>query len=244
MPDGNAAADKGNKDGNWLLYHWITAGIVSASARFIPIPFVDDVVRDRCRRRIVSKTLMAHGQEERLEEFEAYYGNESSGCLTGLLTSAGKVPLKLLLFPLRKFVAIVTSVRGVPLEVTRSVLLGRTLHRILAKGECPGASQVAEMRSAFEQAFARMDLRTVRAVISDALRRVSSWKSAAIGSARELARGDDAPGDDIVAASQVQAGAAEVQSALQQPEILNLFSEFDDRFDRALSQLRNRPSTV
>ncbi len=220
-----------------LMHHWVLAGIVAASARFIPIPFVDDIVRERCRRQIVAKTLMAHGQQNLLPEFQAYYG-DNAGCLAGCLSSFAKIPLKLLLFPVRKFIAVATSVRGVPLEVTRSVLLGRTLNRQLAAGEQPEAVDAVLLRTAFDQAFSRMDLRTVRAVIGDALRHVSSWKASAMGSAKELAKGDDVPAEDIAAAENVQAGAAEVEAALARPEILALFDEFDKRFDQALERLR------
>ena len=115
-----------------LLHHWVVAGIVSASSRFIPIPFVDDVVKDQCRRYIVSQTLAAHETELTTKDLQPFY-DSGSGCLAGCMGTLIKAPLKLLLFPVRKIIAIVTSVRGVPLEVTRSVLMGRTLDRYLSQ---------------------------------------------------------------------------------------------------------------
>lgn len=241
MSDDTAALNPG--DQQWLLHHWVVAGIVSAAARFVPIPFVDDVIQERCHRRIIGKTLAVHGQEHRLSDFEPFL-NSSDGCLSGCLVSVAKVPIKLLLFPFRKFIAIVTSVRGVPMEITRSVLLGRTVNRQLADGNTVTAADAAKMRLAFRKAFTRMDLHVVRAVISDALQQVSSWKSSALGSARKVAKSDESTAAVMAESGHVQSGAAEVQSALQRPEILALFAEFDARFDAALADLQSQNPAV
>ena len=220
-----------------LLHHWVVAGIVSASARFIPIPFVDDVVRDQCRRYVVSRTLAAHSTELTTKELKPFYDG-GGGCLGGCAGMLVKAPLKLLLFPVRKFVAIVTSVRGVPLEVTRTVLLGRTLDRYLSEEQVDATPEhLAKMRKAFKESFKRMDFHIVRAAIADALSGVSGWKSGAKKSAKAVAGPKDAEEDGLNPSDDVEAGANKVEAVLQQPETLQLFAEFDQRFDEALKRM-------
>jgi hypothetical protein len=227
QPDANA--------GSWLVHQWVVAGIVSAAARFLPVPFVDDVVRNQCRRFVVSRTLAAHGRSESLDQLAPYYVAAGDGCLAGCLTSTVRATTKLVLFPVRKIVALVTSARGVPLEILRVVLLGRTLDRQLQKGEID-AARAARLRVAFEQAFARLDLRVVRALTNDALSSVSGWRKAAVDSARRVLGSPDDP--DVVQKAEptVEAGAAEIQQALDRPEMLELFAEFDRRVDEALAE--------
>ena len=220
-----------------LLHHWVVAGIVSASSRFIPVPFVDDVVRDQCRRYVVSRTLAAHETDLTTKDLKPFYDG-GGGCLGGCFGMILKAPLKLLLFPVRKFVAIVTSVRGVPLEVTRTVLLGRTLDRYLNEQKIVATPEhLTKMRKAFEGSFKRMDLHIVRAAIGDALSGVSGWKSGAKESAKAVAGPKDAEEDGLETTEDVEAGANKVEEVLQQPEMLSLFAEFDQRFDEAIERL-------
>lgn len=221
-----------------LLHHWIVAGIVSASARFIPIPFVDDVVRDQCRRYVVSRTLSANGSDIAISELKPFYASGGGGCLAGCIGTLAKAPVKLLLFPVRKIMALVTSVRGVPMEVMRMVLLGRTLDRYLRERNVfATVDRATKMRTAFDDSFARMDFRVVRAAIADALSSISGWKSAAIKSAEGIAGPKDAEKDGLNETEAVAIGANQIEEVLQRPETLRLFAEFDQRFDETLAQL-------
>ncbi|KLU07363.1 hypothetical protein RISK_000441 [Rhodopirellula islandica] len=225
---------------NWLTHQWILAGMVSSAARFVPIPFVDDVIRGQCRRFVVTRTLEAHNRTDSLKELRAFYA-EDSGCVAGCLGMLAKAPLKLLLFPVRKIVAILTSVRGVPMEIIRMVLLGRTLDRLL-KEEVIAAGpvrpqQVVAMREAFEEAFARMDFRVVRAGMSDALAGATGWKESAMDLAAKVAgRENEAqPAGDLRADENMEAGAKQLEEVLERPELVAAFIEFDDRFDDAFA---------
>ena len=220
-----------------LLHHWIVAGIVSASSRFIPIPFVDDVVRDQCRRYVVSRTLAAHETELSTKDLKPFY-DDGGGCLAGCMGTLAKAPLKLLLFPVRKVVAVVTSVRGVPIEVTRTVLLGRTLDRYLREQKVVATPEhMARMRTAFQESFNRMDFRFVRAATADALSGISGWKNGAMKSAKAVAGPKDAEKDGLDATENVEKGASKVEEVMQRPETLSLFAEFDRRFDESLESL-------
>ncbi|GAA5505834.1 hypothetical protein [Novipirellula caenicola] len=219
---------------SWLTHQWVVAGLVSSTARFIPIPFVDDLVRDQCRRFVVSRTLAAHDRSDLLGELKPYYSN-NGGCLPGCLGLLAKAPLKLLLFPLRKIVAMVTSIRGVPLEIMRTVLLGRTLDRYLKRDDMTLNSELAaRMRLAFEETFAHMDFRVLHAAMIDALASVSGWKSAAIAVATRVAGKEEVEETEMQSNPKVDDGAERLEEVLDRPETLELFSEFDRRFDAAM----------
>lgn len=221
----------------WLTHQWVVAGIVSSAARFIPIPFVDDIIRSRCRWFVVSRTLASHKRPDLLEDLRPFY-DSGGGCLNGCLATAVKAPLKLLLFPVRKLVAIVTSIRGVPLEIMRMILLGRTLDRHLRdESATTDPIQSARMRVAFEESFARMDFRVVRAAMTDALTSVKGWKSAAIAAAQGLTESGSGNEEMIESAPKIDAGAANIQQVLDRPETMELFAEFDRRFDEALTRV-------
>ncbi|MCC9656167.1 hypothetical protein [Rhodopirellula halodulae] len=222
---------------NWLLHQWIVAGLVSSAARFVPIPFVDDVIQDQCRRYVVARTLEAHDRSDLKKELRAYHSSDA-GCVAGCLGMLAKAPLKLILFPIRKIVALFTSVRGVPLEVIRTILLGRTLDRMLRDevlGKTVSTQQVLAMRESFNIAFARMDFRVARAAMSDALANVQDWKESAKDMATSLS-GDQShtPSEDQLQGDKaINESAERVEEALRQPELVKLFAEFDQRFDEA-----------
>jgi hypothetical protein len=227
----------------WLLHQWTIAGIVSAAARFIPVPFLDEIVRGRCHRFVVSQTLAAHQTDLTIDDFDHFFSRDR-GCVAGCLGIVLLAPLKLLLFPIRKMVAIFTSVRGVPLEITRTVLLGRTLDRYLRHSLLPAcqsksevAAQTARMRKAFEEAFTGMDWRSVRAAMKDALATVEGWKSAAAFNARRTAERSSLDNKEIETSPKIEASAARVEQVLDSPETLELFAEFDRRFDDAMARI-------
>ena len=216
---------------DWLQHQWVVAGVVASAGRFVPIPLVDDVVRAQCRRFVVSRTLAASGAPLSTAGLKPLYGGSGS-FLANTLGFIAKVPVRLLLFPVRKFVAIATSVRGVPLEIMETVLMGRTLRRQLSSGQFDPA-HAAAMRVALDEAFARMDFRAVRAAIMDALRGVRTWKLSAMRSARRLLSKAPASEATLAANEGVQQSAARVEKVLERPETLRLFEEFDQRFDEA-----------
>jgi hypothetical protein len=222
------------------MHHWVIAGIVAASARFIPLPFVDALVCDRCRKYVVAKTLDHHQMQTTVADLKPYYG-VGNGCVAGCAGGILLAPLWLLLFPIRKLISLITSVRGVPMEITRTVLLGRALDRRLREGEID-AEEAAKMRRAFDLAFARMDLRGVRAAISDAISQANHWKSGAVEIGRWVARlprgaEPDTIDADFQSKSDVDQAASQVEEVLRLPETAKLFTEFDQRFDEAMKSL-------
>ncbi len=227
-------------DDSWLVQQWIVAGIVSASARFIPVPFVDEIVRQQCRRFVVARTLAASQSVVSLDDMKPFYA-DADGCLGGCVGTLVKAPLKLLLFPIRKLAAIVTSIRGVPLEVTRMILLGRTIDRHAKSGQLVSdETYVRSLRMAFDEASARMDFRVVHAAIRDALRAAKGWKSSATAQAAEVAKRPTRDGNDLHANDDIKSGAEKIQLALYRPMIAQLFADFDRRFDQSLAEKRQQ----
>jgi hypothetical protein len=217
-----------------LLYQWVVAGIVASVARFVPVPFVDDVIRSQCRRFVVARTLASVESTLGIDALRPLFG-DSGGCIAGCPAMVAKAPMKLLLFPIRKLVAMVTSVRGVPLEITRTVLLGRTLHRLLDERRL-NAGQAELFMSAFDESFARMDFHVLQAAISDSLGSVHHWKSAAIEVARKLASQEIREAETIAESRDIKAAASQVQAAMHKTQTMQLFAEFDRRFDQSFSK--------
>ena len=77
----------------------------------------------------------------------------------------------------------------------------------------------------------------MRAATSDALSSARGWKRSAIAAARQLRGRSDTTEVVETIAPPVEAGAANVQQALDGPDILELFAQFDQRLDQTLASL-------
>ena len=225
-----------------IASQWIIAGIISASARFIPIPFLDEVVQYRCRRHTVKTTIESHAVDLDLSTVEPYYNNPS-GCFVGCVGMILLLPIKLLLFPFRKIVAVVTSFRAVPLEIMRIYLLGRTLDRYLSNGnfgqsanslQIDDSVYTARMRSAFEQAFARMDMHVVLSAMQDATGGFRELITAAFVGLKSVFERDNKSANAFVTQPEVKAEASKIQQSFSRAEMVALFDKFDLRFDNAM----------
>lgn len=214
------------QDNSWLAYHWAAAGIISAAARFIPIPFLDEKVQRRCRRYVVEKTLAANAPDLTVEQLEPLYDPDRS-----IFLWIVRAPLKLLLFPVRKLVRIVSSIRGVPVEILNVYLLGRTLNRYLVTDSSLTAVRARDFERSFTEAFRQIDLRIARAAINDILDSVRDWKSEAKKEAHEIHQQQQScPTPDQI--SHVDQSARKVSDALERPELATVLQRFDAQFDR------------
>lgn len=216
----------------------VFAALVYAAGRFVPVPLVDDMVRARVAMWVVGRvgaTLHRSAIAALGDDGGAFWG----GCLGALL----KLPLKLLLFPVRKVMALVFGVRHLVRDVLEVLLLARVVEQALADGtlrpDVPEEAQRAaalRLRGVFNQAFAGTDLSVLRAALT-ALR-VPLWQvvSTALPRLRALRRGA-APAEALSLAS----GAAPLQSesdriarALEAPEVQAALRAFDARVADAL----------
>lgn len=224
---------------------WIMAGLVAASARFVPIPFADEMLKTRAAKYVVTRTLSAHKLNYPAKEISAIY-ESGQGILSGCIFSLLLFPVKLLLFPIRKMLAVVRSVRGVPNDLMRTILIGRTLDRCLLQGILPKtvslessqlrSLQAARIRFAFDQAFKGLDWLALRSALSDALEQANFWGRTWLNLATK-ARKSKSELEDIPVDDQEKQSAECVERALKRPEILALLSNFDQRFDSAMKTL-------
>jgi hypothetical protein len=222
-----------------LVTQWAVCGIVAAAARFVPVPMLDDVVRERAAQIAVSRTLRAHGRDYPSELLEPLWG-EHGGPGTGMRRRLKALSMRVLLFPVRKYAAIFGAVRGVPNDVMRVLLLARTVDRRLAVGELsdpePGrlTDQARSIRHAVDEAIRDMDLRLLTAALADGLSQGRELTSAAVSSARRwLSRSATEPNPKPGGA--VGESAQRVTEVLRRPEIARLLDDFDARVNATLA---------
>jgi hypothetical protein len=230
--------------GRQLVGQWAVCGIAAAAARFIPVPLLDDAVRLRATRIAVVRTLRANGREYPSDAVEALYAGADAGA-TGKLREALRylrsIPRRVLLFPVRKYVALFGAVKGVPTDVMQVLLLSRTVHRCLGQGRLAGSDKKAlrreavQIRIAFDQALDGMDLRLLTGALADGLSQGKGLTRAAVGYARR-GLGRDGTEPDLQPGGEVGEGAERVEEVLRRPEITRLMQEFDARFDARLAK--------
>jgi hypothetical protein len=227
-----------------LVGEWAVCAIAAAAARFIPVPLLDDAVKFRAIRISVLLTLRANGRGYSSEAVEPLYAGVDVGSAGQIRRAFGylrTVPRRVLLFPIRKYVALFGSVRGVPTDVMTVLLLSRTVHRCLVEGRLAGSdesrlrAEAMQIRGAFDRALDGMDLRLFTGALSDALSQGRGLTAAAVGYARKNFGHHDAdPG--LNPGGAVGQGAERVEEVLRRPEIARLVDEFDVIFDRELAQ--------
>jgi hypothetical protein len=244
--------------GRQLIGEWAVCAIASAAARFIPVPLLDDAVKYRAIRIAVLRTLRANGRSYPADAVEPLYAGvdaASAGLVRRAFRYLGTVPRRVALFPIRKYVALFGSVRGVPTDVMTVLLLSRTVHRCLAEGRLVGSdgeklrAEAVQIRKAFDQALDGMDLRLFSGALADGLSQGRGLTSAAVGYARKTfgRRDDDGAShhdghsaDELAPGGAVGEGAERVREVLRRPEIAHQMADFDARFDANLNADRAR----
>jgi hypothetical protein len=220
-----------------LLYQWAVCGIAAAAARFVPVPLLDDVIRQRATQFAVMRTLRAHDQDVPSEALEPLWG-EVDGRSSGLLGRARKVSRDVLLLPVRTYVKVFGAVRGVPTDVARVVLLGRSVERRLGRGELSQVDRATQearaLRRAVEQAMDGLDLRLLTAGLGDGLSQTKGLSAAAVAFARRRFTKAQ-PETDLAPDGPLAESAGRVTEVLRRPEIAQLLDRFDTEVDLALS---------
>jgi hypothetical protein len=255
-----------------LVREWMLCAVAAAAARFVPVPFLDDVIRERATRLALTRTLKARGRTYPADAVEPLYaGIERWG--SGALKTIATAPAKLVLFPVRKYVAVFGSVRGVPTDVVSLLLLARSVDRALARGLLSAHDprglrrEAVQVRRAYERSFDGMDLQLLAGAVREAFSRGEPMTDAAVRYARELLShnplrrdgadpepgdaepgdaepGDAEPGDaepgDAQAGSprpgtEVDDGVRHLEETLRRPELAQVISAFDARFDALLA---------
>ena len=224
----------------------VTLGLLAAAARLVPVPFLDDILRARAYQLLVSRTLRAHGRTCGSSAVSPLYGG-GDGCMHGCLAGLAMVPIKLLLFPIRKLLAYVLAAKWLARDLTEALLLGRILDRRLEAGALstlergPLFAEAERVRRAFDNAMAGTDLTLVRASLAGALRAMPGVVRAALHALRRLKKNQD----DDAALPDAERRALDAQTdrlaaAFDTPEIRAVLERFDQRFDESLRVLEQR----
>jgi hypothetical protein len=226
-------------------------GILAAAARLVPVPFVDDLLRERITQIMIRQTLRAHGRTYSTALVSPLW-SPPFGCASGCLLFLLKLPIVLITYPFRKIWAWVTAIRGLARDLTEMILLGRAVDRVLSRGELREAerqaditAEAARVRTAFENAASGMDLTVLKAALAAALGKVSGMARAALRALRSLWRKRVSGEEERVtldASEQgvLDEGARAVELALEKPEVAKLLARFDVTFDENLAILRTR----
>lgn len=216
-----------------LVTSWAVCGIAAAAARFVPVPLLDDVVRQQATRLAVLRTLRAHDRDAAADQVRPLWGEreEQSSRLRRRLRS---LSTRLLLFPVRKYAAVFGAVRGVPTDLLRVVLLARTVDRALERGRLADGpaleGEARALRRAADETIDGMDLRLLTSALADGLSQTRGLTSAALALAR---RRFTQPGADVglTPEARVAEGAERVTQVLRRPEITQLLDRFDAEVD-------------
>lgn len=198
------------------------------AARYSPIPFLDDVVRERIGRVVISR---ATGGSSLSPAEVARLAAPSDGCL-GCLGAILWAPLRLLFFP----VAVLLNLRHASRDLVEVFALGRTVERILADGRYPTSATdearlayARDVRIAFDRARRGLDLDAVKGLLSVAMGPVRGFAPAAMRAMRRAWHGDIAP-DGATPAAPV----SRLTAALEDPRMKAVLESVDRRFDEAL----------
>jgi hypothetical protein len=234
-----------------LQNEWVLCAIAAAASRFVPLPLADDLIKTRATRTAVARTWAAHGRAD-CPSAVGILADDSTTLWGGLARSAARLPLRLALYPVRKVARMVTAVRGVSADLVGVVLLARSVDRCLAAGWFTASdarelqAQARVVRRAHDQVIGTADLRVLNAAVATVLRQVGGLRPQAEAFARRVFGRTGAQGPAPVDAptadeTQVEQGARQVAAVFDHPEVAEILSTLDQRFDTALAALRQSP---
>lgn len=211
----------------------VLCALLHAAARFVPLPFLDDILRERVRQYLVSRLFRAQGLGTgKSSQAPALWRDPDSSCASGCASLVWKIPLAIILFPIRKIISIVKAVRGFSQDVTQSLFFGRGVERALGRGlfaaDLPNDAIV--VRRAFDQAIVGIDTVLVASALQAALAGIKGLPGAALRAARSLGKNENDPEES----PELERGVGAVAEVMARPDVARVVAEFDARFDQAL----------
>ena len=227
----------------------LVCGLLASVARMVPVPFLDDILRERALQLMVSRTLKAHGRMYSSSKVTPLWG-DSRGCAEGCLVFVLTLPVKLLLFPLRKITVWIMAVKYIATDLSEAVLLGRALDHTLSRGQLPAAAEdgllhedAARIRLAFDNALKGTDMKLLKSALFAALRSVKGLPSAALAALRKLRKQEDTDPTAGLSGAQketVEKGTSAIRAVLESEEIAPMLERFDQTFADNLRILESR----
>jgi len=219
----------------------ITCALLFFAARHIPLPFADDLLRTQISKYLVRRSVEKAGIVVPTSRLMPLFSRDETwlmGCLTALL----RVPLKLILFPIRAVANVLFLVRHVGSDFTEIFLLGEVIDRgidaqLIRGGEADDAAQLArsvKMRRAFDRALKETDTQLLWGMVSVAVGPLRGLFPAARRALRALRRGAE---DEAVEKNpEIQTRVTAIERVLLQPEVKRFLVEFDQRYESALRE--------
>ena len=152
------------------------ATAVVVSARFVPVPVVDNWVASFARRQIVQMLLRRHGRRCATGDLAAVYDDGSIwGLPWRMVKNVVMFPVKKLLRPLLP----VLLARDLGLAVGRTIALAHVVDRQLRLGmfrdddsKKERRAQAQRLRAAFDASFKGIDQRALRQAVGSVMARV------------------------------------------------------------------------
>lgn len=220
--------------------YWLLCAVAAAGARFVPVPLLDDVVKGRANRTAVGLALGAAGKTYPTTWVAPLYSTGS------LLDAIAGLPLKLVLFPIRRIVRIVGAVKGVPTDLLETWLLGRGVYSAALAGALDGDEATLELRAravraAFDQAFEGLNVEVLSKALGQALGQIRGLGETAVRISRQLL-GDRPPTGHDPADEGLTDAIHEVEDLLEQEDVKSALAEFDRRFETAWRSALDMPA--
>ncbi|MCB9584032.1 MAG: hypothetical protein H6718_01470 [Polyangiaceae bacterium] len=228
---------------------WVCA-LLSAAARFAPLPFLDDLIIGRIQRHLVATALVRHGRSLDRHQVAPLY-EDPQGCVAGCLALAIQLPLAILLFPIRKIWGIVKAIRSFSKDVADTLLLARcidhSLERPLMVDGAPKERllfEAAAVRRAHFEAIAGTDLELLKSTLQGVFRRTGAPRLAQrlLRKVRRQDREVESPEALLESDPDLKSGLEELDAAMKSDELRALFQAFDQRFEAALQRQLAMPS--
>ncbi|KAI9008489.1 hypothetical protein DFJ74DRAFT_772904 [Hyaloraphidium curvatum] len=240
-----------------LQREWALCALAAAASRFVPVPMADRAIKHRALRTAVARTWRAHGRQPSGAIVAVLCGSVAGGVARRCCGAVAGLPLALLLFPIRKMVALLTAFTGVWRDLAEVLLLSRAVDRCLANGWLASADpgeqkrQAKLIRRAYLNTVRTTDMGVLLGALKSAVRSVDGWRREAERFAREAFGGrgaitaaleDDDRGRTIDPGSlrvdpAVERGAAEVRGAMGWPGVAAWLARQDAVLDKELALL-------
>ena len=219
----------------------ITCALLFFAARHVPVPFVDDILRTQVSTYLVQRSVTKAGLTVPKGRLAPLFARDESflmGCLMALL----RIPLKIILFPIRAITNVLFLVRHVGRDFAEMLLLGEVIERgidaqLIRGDELEDAPQVErsrQMRRAFDRALKETDTHLLWGMVSVAVGPLRGLFPAARRALRVLWRGTS--GEALEGNVEMQTQVSAVEKVLLQPEVKRFLAEFDQRYETALRE--------
>jgi len=220
--------------------------VLVAAAGFVPFPIVDELIPRQLLRHLVLVAIRSARRTYPVRFVSPLY--REGGCLATVLELVVYLPLKILLYPIRKVVRVVQAVRRLSQRTASTYLLGHSIARALERGWlAEGApreqlrGQAALIRAAFERTLERSNPVVFSRSVSAVLAGLRGLGLGAYRAARVLLRrrveAGATPEAMAVPPGVVGAAVEGIQGEIGSPPIAGYLREFDLDFDRTLEEL-------